>query len=201
MLDYGYAGFDVRHRLIFAGIWELPIARNATGATRTWLGGWQFNWIFTARTGYPFTLYDCTNGLGLCMRAEDPTGISKSATSGAATSNPNEFNLLDLTPIAGAVGGYVNPLTGNSDFGPYPADMTKRNAFRGPGAWNVDASLSKRFRFGDRYAVQLRFEAYNLFNHANMYANTGNADISSFTEITGYKDGNRRIQLGAKFEF
>jgi hypothetical protein len=34
-----------------------------------------------------------------------------------------------------------------------------------------------------------------------MYVNSGNADISSFTEITGYKDGNRRIQLGAKFEF
>ena len=62
MLDYGDAEFDVRHRLIFAGIWELPIARNATGATRTILGGWQLNWIFTARTGYPFTVYDCTNG-------------------------------------------------------------------------------------------------------------------------------------------
>jgi len=49
--------------------------------------------------------------------------------------------------------------------------------------------------------MQLRFEAYNVFNHANMYAYTGNADVSSFDSITGYKDGNRRIQLGAKFEF
>ena len=79
--------------------------------------------------------------------------------------------------------------------------MTERDAFRGPGAWNVDLSLSKRFRFGDRYAVQLRVEAYNLFNHANMYVNAGNADVASFATITGYKDGNRRIQLGAKFEF
>ena len=72
-------------------------------------------------------------------------------------------------------------------------------------------SLSKRFRFGDRYAVQLRLEAYNVFNHANMYAVTGNADVSSFTEITGFKgytqsggvqgDGQRRIQIAAKFEF
>ena len=201
MLDYGYAEFDIRHRLIFGGIWELPLFRNSEGATRTILGGWQLNWIFTARTGRPFTLWDCTNGLGLCMRAQDPVGIGRDATDGPDTGNPNEFRLLDLTPIAGAAGGYVNPITGNSDFGPYPADMTERDAFRGPGAWYLDLSLSKRFRFGDRYAVQLRFEAYNLFNHSNMYVNASNADISSFTEITGFKDDNRRIQIGAKFEF
>ncbi len=140
------------------------------------------------------------------MRAEDPVGIDKNATSGSATENPNEFTLLDLQPIVSAAGGYVNPITGNSDFGPYPADMTKRDDFRGPGAWNFDMTLSKRFRFGDRYAIQLRFEAYNVFNHANMYVNAPNADISSFTTITGYKGSrttieSRRIQLGAKFEF
>lgn len=206
MLDYGYAEFDVRHRFVMGGIWELPIARNSTGAARTIVGGWQLNWILTARSGYPFSLWDCTNGLGLCMRALDPSGINKNATRGPATANPNEFTLLDLTPIASAAGTYVNPITHNSDFGPYPSTMTKRDAFRGPGYWNVDLGLSKRFRVGDHYALQLRLEGYNVFNHANMFANSGDADISSFTSITGHK-GNRstpdarRVQLGAKFEF
>ena len=70
-----------------------------------------------------------------------------------------------------------------------------------PGAWNLDLSLCKRFRFGDHNAMQLRFEAYNMFNHANMFVNCGTADISSVTDDTGYKDGNRRLQLGSKFEF
>jgi hypothetical protein len=108
------------------------------------------------------------------------------------------LSLAGLVPYAG---GYVHPLIGTSDFGPYPDTMTDRNAFRGPGAWNVDLGISKRIRFGPRYAVQVRAEAYNLFNHANMFAYTGNADISSFDEITGYKDGNRVLQLGIKFEF
>jgi len=201
-LDYGYADFDVRHRVVFAGLWELPIFRNSEGATRTLLGGWQINWIFTARTGFAFSTFDCTNAqFAVCMRAEDPVGIDKNATDGPGTGSPNEFTLLDLTPIMGSAGAYVNPITGNSEFGPWPATMTERGAFRGPGSWNVDMSLSKRFRFGDRYALQVRVEAYNLFNHANMIAYTTNADVSSFDSITGYKDGNRRIQLGAKFEF
>jgi hypothetical protein len=201
-LDYGYADYDVRHRLVFSGIWELPFFNESEGALRTILGGWQLNWIFTARSGFAFSVFDCTNAqFAVCMRAEDPVGIDKNATGGPATDNANEFTLLDLTPIMGSAGAYVNPITGNSEFGPWPSTMTQRGDFRGPGFWNVDLGLSKRFRFGDRYAVQLRFEAYNLFNHANMYANTDVADVSSFDTITGYKDGNRRIQLGAKFEF
>ncbi len=200
MLDWGYAQFDVRHRLALSGVWVLPFARDASGFVKALASDWQLNWIVTARTGYPFTLWDCTNGLGLCMRAQNPDGVGLNATNGASTGNPNEFSLLDLTPLVAHAGGYVNPITGNSDFGPYPADMTERDAVRGPGYWNVDFGLSKRVRFGTR-AVQLRLEAYNLFNHANLFANTNTADVSSFTEITGFRQGNRRLQLGAKFEF
>jgi hypothetical protein len=205
MLDYGYAEFDVRHRLALSALYNLPVFETRTGMARTLLGGWSINPIFTAHSGYPFTLFDCTNGLGYCMRALDPANISKKATGNKATGNPNEYLLLDLAPIMGAAGTYTNPITGNSDFGPYPANMTKRDAFRGSGAWNLDMALLKRFRFGDHYAVQFRLEAYNLLDHANMIVNTENADVSSFSTITGKKDsdprGTRRLQLGFKLEF
>lgn len=200
MLDWGYAQFDARHRLALSGVWVLPFGRGASGATKALVSDWQLNWIFTARTGYPFTLWDCTNGFFYCMRAENPDGIDLKALDGASTGNPNEFSLLDLTPLLPHAGGYANAITGTSDFGPYPADMTERDAVRGPGYWNVDFGLSKRIRFGTR-AVQLRVEAYNLFNHANLFPNTNTADLASFTEITGSRAGNRRVQLGAKFEF
>jgi hypothetical protein len=200
MLDWGYADYDVRHRLALSGVWVLPFARSASGVAKALGSDWQLNWIFTARTGYPFTLYDCTNGAFYCMRAENPDGIDLNATDGEATDNPNEFSLFDLTPLLPHAGGYVNSITGNSDFGPYPADMTERNAVRGPGYWNVDFGLSKRVRFGTR-AVQFRIEAYNLFNHANLFPTTGTADVSGVTEITGTRSGNRRVQLGFKFEF
>ena len=201
-LDYGDAEYDIRHRGVISGIWVLPFAQDATGFTRALLGDWQLNFIFWARTGFPLSLFDCTNGFAFCMRAQDPVGIDRTVDgSGPGTGNPNEFSLLDLTPLLPFAGGYYHPVQGYSDFGPYPSDMTKRNAFRAPGYWNVDLGITKRIRFGANYAIQLRAEAYNLFNHPNMYVNGINADISSFSEITGFRDDNRRMQLGVKFEF
>jgi hypothetical protein len=199
-LDYGYASFDARHRVVTSGIWELPIAKDSK-----FFGGWQLNWIFTAQSGQPFTVYDCFNGFTRCMRLIDSAGITTDATSGTPTESPNQFNILDLTPVAGDVGSYIHPTQGTSDFGPYPSNMTKRNAFRGPGRYFLDLSLTKRFRFGSHYALQLRAEAYNVLNHANLYVLGDTADGSAGNFVTGARgeavEDARRIQLGAKFEF
>jgi outer membrane receptor protein involved in Fe transport len=198
MLDWGYAEHDVRHRLSVSAVWNLPY--QGTGGMEAALGGWQLNAILTARSGYPFSVFDCTNAVNVCMRAVDSVGIETNVGSGVATGNPNEYGLLDLTPLLGDAGSYINPLTGNTDYGPYPANMTERNLFRGPGAWNVNMGINKRFRFGTK-AVQARFEVFNLFNHANMYVRGNNTDISGTTKITGFKDDFRRMQLGVKYEF
>ncbi len=198
-VDYGNADYDAKHRLVTGGSWELPLARDS----KFW-GNWQLNWFFTAQSGNPFTIWDCGSSLVRCIRAIDNAGLPTSANQGTPTDNPNEFNLLDLAPIQADYGSYVHPELGFADFGPYPASMTKRNQFRGPGRYFLDMSLTKRFRFGDRYALQLRAEAFNILNHANLYVFGSNAETSSGF-ISGAKGqsvaDNRRVQFGAKFEF
>ena len=198
MLDYSAAEHDVRHRVSISAVWNIPY--QGSGGKGAALGGWQVNGIFTGRSGYPFSVFDCTNATTVCMRAVDPGDMDKNVGSGVPTGNPNEYELLDLTPLLGSAGSYINPLTGNTDFGPYPSDMTERDAFRGPGAWNINMGINKRFRFGTK-AVQARFEVFNLFNHANMYVRTDNTDISSTSIINGYRADYRRMQLGVKYEF
>ena len=104
----------------------------------------------------------------------------------------------------------MNPRTGDSDWGPDPDSMTRRDAFRGPGAWFFDMALQKRFRIGGNKAAAFRFEVYNLFDHANMYVLTETVDASSFAALTGRRgapgdpgdsNDNRRMQLGFRFEF
>jgi len=86
------------------------------------------------------------------------------------------------------------------NFGPYPTNMTKRNAFRGPGFWNIDAGIYKRIRFSERYSLQLRAELFNLFNHANLFTDYASPDVSS-GDVLATKAGRRNVQLAAKFIF
>jgi hypothetical protein len=61
---------------------------------------------------------------------------------------------------------------GISDFGPFPNGMTGRNAFRGPGAWNTDIGLAKRFPITERVGLEFHAEGFDVFNHHNLYVTT-----------------------------
>jgi hypothetical protein len=208
-LDYGWADYDVRHRFVMSGIWQVPLAQDATGFKRGLLGDWSLNWLLTAQSGAPFTIYDCTNAFSVCMRMLSVA--PRAAYTQTPGEDPNTFVYLDFSNQAAGFGTYVNPLTETNDFGPFPSNMERRNIYRQPGRWNVDAMLAKRIRFGERLSLQLRFEVYNVFNHANLnafvdWADTENPKITAFRgyapDLGGRPgDGQRRIQLGAKLEF
>jgi outer membrane receptor protein involved in Fe transport len=63
--------------------------------------------------------------------------------------------------------------------------MTGRNSFRSPGFWQLDLGLYKNFAITERLHLQLRGEAYNLFNHANMYVVGTSADVGNVTSTDG----------------
>ncbi len=213
-LDWGWADFDVRHRATVSGIFELPFFKHSTGLARTLGGGWQTAWIFSAQTGAPFTIFDCSYQVTACARVAQVAPFAD--YSETATGTPNQFVYLDLSNQASGIGSIVNARAGSNEVPPeggYPSNMTARNAFRRPGRWNLDASLVKRFRVGDRFAANLRVEIYNVLNHANLYVVDDATDISGSTQILavrGYTgpsgfgrpgDGQRRVQVGLKIEF
>ncbi|HYP54283.1 MAG TPA: TonB-dependent receptor [Pyrinomonadaceae bacterium] len=213
-LDYGYADFDARHRFVGSFTYEVPYFNNSTnGFVRHLLGGFSLTGIVNARTGNPFTVFDCTTGIVQACPRFIPAGgglnfngPGNPPTTVDAAGNPvaNSFDFVRLP----AATHFINPLAGNGVNGPFPAEMTRRNAFRGPGYWNVDAGLYKRIPIGENYSLQLRFEAFNVFNHANLFVNPNNLDASSTDVITAqrgvFPSGNverRNVQLAAKFIF
>ncbi len=213
-LDYGYADYDIRHRLTAGVIWEMPFAKDSGRLVRSLASGWQVAGLVRAQTGAPFTVFDCSNAVSRCMRMLVQPGLTTTpAKTPASTGDPNAFVYLDLANQAAGIGAYANPLTGSSDFGPFPSNMAARNSFRGPGLWNADAIFSKRFAFANTKGVQVRVEVYNLFNHANLYIRQDSTDLSSGTQILAFRgdtgpndqaaqgDGQRRIQLGFRFDF
>lgn len=85
--------------------------------------------------------------------------------------------------------------------------MTKRNQFRGPNYWNVDAGIYKNFKLSERYSLQFRGELFNAFNHSNLYITPGTLDVANGA-VTATKgvtpNGNlerRNVQLAIKFLF
>jgi hypothetical protein len=204
-LDYGNSDFDIRHRLVFSAIWQEPFFKSGRGWERQVLGGWSLIPVFSARTGLPFSIVDSTNTLG--ANGSVPSGIPRYTPNGTITSmsasgstpsgNPNEFNLLKLPGADSTCNpGWMvqDTLTGGcvETFGPFPANMTARNAFRGPGAWNADFALGKTFPVTERISLEFRAEMFNIFNHHNMYVNGYVNDATGFTSsftVVGKKGG------------
>lgn len=171
-LDYGNSDFDIRHRVVVEMTWAEPYLKNSHGALKGIGSGWSVSPIFTAHSGIPFSVWDPSNSLnsfeGAGVPRYVPTAPISSFSTGAPvdSGSPNLFNILSL-PAANSFG---NPaLLGISDFGPYPANMTSRGEFRGPGAWDFDLGLSKFFTLSERFSLEFRAEAFDVMNHANLY--------------------------------
>ena len=194
-LDYGSADFDIRNRLTLSTTWTEPFLKGSRGFLGQVAGGWSFSSIFTARTGTPFSIADsdaCLNCLtgpyGIPRYVPDGT-ISSFKTGFVKDEGGNNFDLLTL-PVANSS---WTGLLGVSDFGPYPAAMTTRNEFTGPGAWSFDLALNKSFSIKERTKLEFRAEGFNIFNHSNMYYNGFNADAFNFgggaVVMTGKRGG------------
>ncbi len=210
-LDRGNSDFDLRHRASISAVWEIPFARNTSGALRYVLHGWSLAPIVTIRGGFPFTVFDCTNAVfEVCPRMfamgspprTGPGDPPPDTTPGVT----NTFNYLDLTGFFDS--SYVHPITGSSEFGPYPLNMTSRNFFRGPAGWDFDIGIYKTTKLTEKFSLQFRAEFFNAFNHSNLYVIGSSADVSSVNiipaqrgEREGFNSERRQIQMALKLIF
>ena len=187
--DHGNSDLDIRHRFVVAPIYETPWYNHRKGGYLAQaLFGWQANGIYTLRTGTPFTLYDSTyNSSGYSIPRYNPSSpvhrrTFKSIPSGSAN-NGNLYTLTGATDLP-VNNPYINPVLGISDFGPYPATMDQRNSFRGPGAYNLDASVSKTIPIHEQVNVEFRAEGFDITNHHNLYILGQALDAGNFQATT-----------------
>lgn len=200
-LDYGFSDNDMRHRFVTNFTWDIPSPRSAEGWLKQVVGGWELTGIYTARSGAPFSVFDCTFGDSVCSRAILSGAVNFKGNIGhddvGVSGTPNRYNYISL---GGLTPGEFIDGVGQAENPPFPANMSKRNAFRGPGLWNLDGALYKNFRVTEGKQLQLRLEVYNVFNHANLFILGGEAEVN-----TGYVpasfDGRRNLQLAGKFIF
>ncbi len=199
-IDKGNSDYNTTNRLVISGVWDLPWMKNASNAfARQALGGWSVSPVILVHSGYPFSIYDCTNLTGssgyTCPRYIPGAPIAGSGHADYSTAvGANLFDYLQLPLDSnGLPAGNGNVLavpncSGLDHVGcvyslngqPIP----RRNGFQSPGYWNMDFIAMKNFKLTERFNLQFRGEFYNIFNHNNMYIQAGNLDIENGTGVT-----------------
>lgn len=188
--DRGHSDYDVPHRFVLSYSYELPFGRgktllgNASRLVTALVGGWQLNGITTYSAGQYHTV----------TTAQFWPNISP-------TFNRSVPNVIG-NPTAGQDprGLYFNPAA----FA-YPAQHIEgnagRNQFEVPGLANWDMSLFKNTKITERLAAQLRFEAFNIFNHTQFGVPNMTWGTPTFGTISSTLVDARRLQLGLRVTF
>jgi hypothetical protein len=181
----GPADYDIKHTFSSAWVYEMPWAH------AEWYGGWQVSGIMLVRGGLPLTV---TQQQGV---ASTGTGNRPNRTCNGTLDNPTITHWFDtscFTPTADTTGTY-----GNSG----------RGILRGPGSFNIDASVIKNTRIG-HVATEVRIEAFNVLNHpqfANPNTTIGSAAVGTINAMLSSPSCSlcgtteRQVQIGLKVKF
>jgi len=177
--EYGLSDFDARHRFVMSAIYQLP----STGHALT--SGWQIATIVQAQSGNPVNIVTSNSMLNGVPNTVRP-------------------DLIGPIKIIGSVDQWFDPsaFAAVNRFG-----NLGRNVVIGPSFVNTDLSVTKTLTAAPGYRVQLRADAFDLFNHAN-FGPPGNVVGSPmFGKITrtrlptGEAGSSRQVQLVMKLLF
>ncbi len=230
LLDRSRSDFDNQHVLVVNARYDLPFGKgrkfgsNWSGVVNQLAGGWTLTGIYNYQSGEPYTINsgsatgNFTNA-GKQTRAELRGPLPPSQVQLVPSIlGPVVFNVTDLDPqtncrqVVGTNSFFCIPEPGNFGMG--------RNAVQGPGFWNFDFGILKRFSLTERVNVQFRAEFFNLFNHVN-FENPRNASegsptltsslfgqtccitssVPSSSTIIATGEPNRVIQFALKLQF
>ncbi|MCS6805515.1 MAG: carboxypeptidase regulatory-like domain-containing protein [Acidobacteriota bacterium] len=163
--DRGNSNFDVRHIFNLSYSWELPLKRILKSPDRL-IDGWAFHGIISSRTGQPFTVAVGSDAAGIGDATPFFSQRPNLVPGVPLTLGRRRGPRLPLNPAAFSV-----PTFGT--FG-----NLGRNTFRGPSFSQYDIALSKTIALGEQWRLQLRVEAFNLFNRANFSLPTETANLN-----------------------
>jgi hypothetical protein len=191
--NYGPSSFDMRHNLVMSYNWDLPFERLL--GKRRLTTGWHITGISRFNTGTPISLrsggdfaltnigLDYPNFVGPLQKV-DPHVTHANRTHDYFSPSAFATNLSCGYETCGVTGS------------------AKQYSFSGPGAINTDLGLEKDTKLTERTAFNVRFEMFNVFNHANFLSTSvnGNANSSQFGQVTATAP-TRIGQISAKIIF
>lgn len=210
--ERGSSDFDVRHSLNISGSWRMPEPK--LPVLKQAFGGWWSDFMIAWRTSTPF----------------DVVGLTDESSNSSATTTTGRGLFAQVRPDYNGLPVWVDDPTApggrrlNRDAFEAPSGFGQgnlaRNALRGYGLSQADWSLRRQVNIGERRALHLSVQAFNIFNQVN-FANPSRNEganlaspsfgVPNRTQQQGIAGGSlgsvyraggpRSVQLSARFQF
>jgi hypothetical protein len=192
--SWGRSNFDRTHVYVMSAIYELPWGPGKTwlngGALASILGGWQVSGVLIAQSGTPTTI----------------------GGNGALFNTPGNSAFANLNGEHRVLGGlgpgklYFDPTVYSLPPAGEQGNLSRNNGPEGPGFWQLDMALFKRFQIGAARYAEVRMDAFNATNAvrwANPNTGFSTAAGNNFGQITGLagQTTQRSIRFGGRFVF
>ncbi|MBV9082989.1 MAG: TonB-dependent receptor, partial [Acidobacteriaceae bacterium] len=189
----GLSGNDVKHRLIWSSVYELPVGKGKPADLGFWnhfIAGWSTGVIAEIRSGSPYGVTEQTNTTGSFSPNERPNVVGDPVL-------PSDRPLSDKLNEWFNVAAFAQPPQ-------YVFGNAGRTAGYGPGAVNIDVSVLKDFAVRENQRLQFRAEMLNAPNHPNFgLPNTarGAPNFGRITSLAPTGTQSRVVQLGLHYQF
>ncbi|MGB6685199.1 MAG: TonB-dependent receptor [Candidatus Acidiferrum sp.] len=211
-LDYGRCDYNVGKSFKIFGVWQPVFFHGSNNWMEKIAGGWSLSGIFNVHSGFPWSpMVNVNGGNTYCAQCGYGSLFPTTYLGGAGSSTSNSaFETVANSNFPNGGAAYFSPTTYPAFFGTTlpPAPGVARNSLNLPGYKSVDMTLAKSFGLprvpvlGENAKIELRFDAYNLFNNLNLNPDSisNNIAASNFGTITNALAA-RVITLGARFSF
>src|SRR5216684_6877768 len=224
--EWARSALDVTHKVALTWVYDLPSPnwnnRFAHGAA----SGWEWTGSYLFQSGQPVTIQSGVDSNGNLDAAGDRAILNSVGSQGVGST----VSRVCRDPATGATSVNNACATGNTvgyvantpnaryiQAGAGAVPNLGRNTFNSPyfNVWNM--SILKNQKLTERFKLQLRVDAYDVFNHPNftfgnlsVFQTTTNALSQNYANIntgSGFLDknlfdgGSRTIQLGLKLTY
>jgi hypothetical protein len=189
-LERGPADFDLPHQFVTSLVWQLHYYHGNSLLARGFANGWTISPIVNIHSGFPFTVLNGKDanltGNSSTERAELVPGQNP------ALSNRTTAEWFNIAAFSQNAANLLNGIAVNGNSG--------RNMLRGPRFKDVDLAISRDFVFREHLDLQVRADAYNVFNVVSLNVPGATVGTATFGVITS-ASAMRQLQLGLRLTF
>lgn len=186
--ERGNSAFDIRNRFVTSVLYELPFGKGKPFLADSKLGsaiagGWLFSGIFSAQSGLWFT----------------PVEAVDSSNTGT-TEHPDRVANGNLSPSQRTIKHWFDTTAFNVPE-QYTFGNSGRDILNGPGFHNIDFGLSREIGLVEGSSLEIRAEAFNLFNTPQFGLPNATLGQATTGVISSVLNPQRQLQLAARIHF